>query len=73
MGWLWKRLEGKLPPTAANQLVTTNLRLDEEGADGTCQGVSSNGNFTVKSAYSLSLNNESTTVDTVWRLSTTRF
>ena len=36
MGWNWERLEGRLPTAAANQLATTILRLDEEGADGIC-------------------------------------
>ena len=55
-GWKWNLLEGKLPAHELIQLNAVLARKDNDEADGTSWGLSSNGSFTVKAVYSLLLN-----------------
>lgn len=62
-GWLWDLLEGKLPGSVLDRLATILMVDDGQNADGIFWEASNSGNFTVKSAYKLS-------IDVSWVLST---
>ena len=72
LGWMWNSLHGFLPSHTLRRLSTMLIRSDDEGKDSMCWGLTSNGKFSISSAYDAlmppSLDDPDSTWNLIWKL-----